>query len=233
MAAVQAAGQSHKGERRGIPIVSCATRALVGPGARRLVDRDLHRGARLADRFEISARAEPRTSTVLVPLAVDQSRRGHQVEHPAHDIAVEPRRGTLAVFGIAALILRPQPMHHEGIGTAAALRLGAAPVVAAFARRLAEGRRPGQRQHVEIESARRVLAMILRGCVRACQQQRGRDESERSQPPAQTSPTSDHENAPTPYAFEKRNETSGTLQEQIAAGRIDLRYGIAARQLRP
>src|SRR3569623_1718976 len=88
----------------------------------------LHRGAGLADGFDIGARAQPGAGAVLVPLAVDQARRGHQIEHRAHHVAVEPRRGALAVFGVAALILRPQPMHHEGVRASAALRLRAASI---------------------------------------------------------------------------------------------------------
>src|SRR5215213_8651208 len=76
----------------------------------------LHRCARLADALEIGPRAKARTGAVLVPLVEDQAGRRHQVQHRGHDVAVEPWRGPLAVFGKAALILRPQAVNHEGIG---------------------------------------------------------------------------------------------------------------------
>ena len=87
--------------------------------------RNLHRGARLADGLEIGARAEPGAGAVLVPFVEDQPGRRHQVQHRRHDVALEPRRGPLAIFGKAALILRPQAVHHEGKRPPAALGLGA------------------------------------------------------------------------------------------------------------
>ncbi len=123
---------------------------------------DLHRRARLADALEIGPRAKARTGAVLVPLVEDQAGRRHQVQHRGHDVAVEPRRGPLAIFGKAALILRPQAVDHEGIGPSA-LDLLRAPAIAALGRRLAERGRPRQRQHVKIELARGVLPAVLGG----------------------------------------------------------------------
>ena len=53
-------------------------------------------------------------------------------------------------------------MHDKGERPTRALGLNAAAGIAALARRLAERRRPRQRQNVEIEFARRVLALVLR-----------------------------------------------------------------------
>ncbi len=44
----------------------------------------------------------------------------------------EPRRGPLAVFGKAAFVLRPQPVHHEGVGPSATLDLLVPPGIAAL-----------------------------------------------------------------------------------------------------
>ena len=107
------------------------------------------------------ARRQPRAGAVAVPFVKDQPRRRHQVEHRRHDVAVEPRRRHLAIFRKAALVLRPQPVHDEGIGPAAALLLRRRSG-ARSPRRLAVRRRPGQRQHVEVELAGLVLATVLR-----------------------------------------------------------------------
>ena len=85
--------------------------------------RNLHRGARLADGLEIGPRAEPGAGAVLVPFVEDQPGRRHQVQHRGHDVAVEPRRRPLAIFGKAVLILRPQAVDHEGKRPPAALGL--------------------------------------------------------------------------------------------------------------
>ena len=122
---------------------------------------DFHRGAGLADGLEIGARAEPRAGAVLVPFAEDQPGRRHQVQHRGHDVAVEPRRR-------AAGNIRESRAHIAATGRAprrktAGRRTGLlrAPAVAALGRRLAERRRPRQRQHVEIELAGRVLPAVL------------------------------------------------------------------------
>src|SRR4029078_10656723 len=72
---------------------------------------------------------------------------------------VEPRRRHLAVARETALVLRPQPMHDEGVGPAAALL---ARLPAALLGFLAERWRPRQRQHIEIEFARLVALRALR-----------------------------------------------------------------------
>ena len=110
--------------------------------------RDLHRGARFADGLEIGALAQARAGAVLVPLVVDQPGRRHQVEHRGHDVAREPGRGTLAIFGKAALILRPQPVDHEGKRPAAALGLLRAPAAATSSR-------PRRRRATTTATARR------------------------------------------------------------------------------
>jgi hypothetical protein len=96
---------------------------------------------------------------VLVPLVEDEPRRRHQIEHGRDDVAVEPRRRVLAELRKALLVLRPQAVYDERVGARAALLLRRR---AALARRLAKRRRPGQRQHIEIELAGLVLAAILR-----------------------------------------------------------------------
>ena len=63
--------------------------------------------------------------------------------------------------GKSLLVLRPQPVHDEGEGPRR--RIAPCGGVAALAGRLAERRRPRQRQHIEIELAGLVLAPILGG----------------------------------------------------------------------
>ena len=92
---------------------------------------NFHRGARLADGLEISPRRQPRAGAVLVPLVEDQPGRRHQIQHRGHDVAIEPRRGPLAIFGKAMLVLRPQAVDHEGKRPPAALGLRT-PAVAAL-----------------------------------------------------------------------------------------------------
>src|SRR3984893_19049146 len=116
---------------------------------------DLHRRARLAHILEIDVRAQPRAGAVAVPLVEDQARRRHQIEHGRDDVAIEPRRRLLAEFREAPLVLRPQPVHDEGIGPRPALLLRRR---AAFAGGFAERRRPGERQHVEGELSGLILA---------------------------------------------------------------------------
>src|SRR5262249_61962008 len=96
---------------------------------------------------------------VAVAVVEEQARRGHQIEHGRDDVAVEPRRRLLAEFREAPLVLRPQPVHDEGIGPRAALLLRRR---AALAGGFAERRRPGERQHVEVELPGLILAAILR-----------------------------------------------------------------------
>src|SRR6516162_4474879 len=120
---------------------------------------DLHRRARLANVLEIGVRAQPRAGAVAVPLVEDQARRGHQIEHGGDDVAVEPRRWLLAEFREAPLVLRPQPVHDEGIGPRAALLLRRR---ASLAGGFAERRRPREREDVEVELSGLILAAILR-----------------------------------------------------------------------
>src|SRR5262249_39420579 len=75
------------------------------------------------------------------------------------DVAVEPRRRLLAEFRETLLVLRPQPVHHERVGPHAALLLRRR---ATLAGGLAERRRPGERQQVEVELSGLILAAILR-----------------------------------------------------------------------
>ena len=104
--------------RPGLTLMKASSRSpgAIGLRLRQLQEffGDLHRRARLADGLEIGPRAEPRTGAVLVPFVEDQPGRRHQVEHRGHDVAIEPRRRPLAIFGKAALILRPQAVNHEG-----------------------------------------------------------------------------------------------------------------------
>src|SRR6476646_900300 len=123
--------------------------------------RDLHGGARLADGFEIGGGAQPRAGAVLIPFVEDQARRRHRIEHGGDDVAVKPWRWPLAELREAVLVLRPQPMHHERVGPRPALLLGRR---STLARPLAERRRPGQRQYIEVELAGFVLAAILCRC---------------------------------------------------------------------
>src|SRR6185312_70435 len=69
--------------------------------------RDLDRGPRFANGFEIGALTEAGAGAVLVPFIVDQPRRRHQVEHRGHDVSRKARRRMLAIFGKAMLVLRP------------------------------------------------------------------------------------------------------------------------------
>ena len=107
---------------------------------------------------------------MLIPFVEDQARRRHQIEHGGDDVAVEPRRRPLAELREAVLVLRPQPVHHKRVGPRPALLLRGR---SALAGRLAERRRPGQRQHIEVELAGFVLAPILcRGDVGAADEER-------------------------------------------------------------
>ena len=142
--------------------------------------RNLHRRARFADGLKIRPRRQTRTGAVLVPFVEDQPRRRHQIEHRGHDLARQPRCWHLAIIRKTALILRPQPVHPEGERPPpVALGLLVAARRAALGGLRAIRRRPRQRQHVEIESTRRVLPAVLRiggaACARddrRCQQQR-------------------------------------------------------------
>ena len=98
----------------------------------------------------------PAACAVPVPLVKHQPRRRHDVEHGVDDVARQPRRRHLTVARKAALILRPETVHHERIGplAGALLQVGAAAI--AFARGFAERRRPRQGEHIEIELARLV-----------------------------------------------------------------------------
>src|ERR1700749_4298117 len=93
-----------------------------------------------------------------------QPRRRHQVEHRGHQLAIEPRRRLLAVLREAALVLRPQPVHHEGIGPRRRALLAA--IAAALFAVLAERRRPGERQYVEVEFSWLLAASIPGPAVR-------------------------------------------------------------------
>ena len=106
---------------RGNPAIGLdeGLRHIVGLDHDRLVQRDefggnFDRRARLAHRFEIGARRKPGAGSVTIPFMEDQPRARHQVEHAADDRAVEPRRRHLAERRKALLVLRPQPVHHEG-----------------------------------------------------------------------------------------------------------------------
>jgi hypothetical protein len=68
------------------------------------------------------------------------------------------RRRLLTEFREALLVLRPQPVHDEGVRPRAALLLRRR---AALAGGLAERRRPRERQHVEVELSGLILAPIL------------------------------------------------------------------------
>src|SRR6185437_5580477 len=108
---------------------------------------------------------------------------------------------SLAILGKAALILRPQPMHHEGKWPPAALGLRT-PAIAALLRLLAERRRPRQRQHVIVEIAGRILPSVLRRrrsqrrkAVQGREDEQAcRDEKRRSPAPLKTN----HDHAPIP-----------------------------------
>src|SRR6185312_1352563 len=67
--------------------------------------------------------------------------------------------------------------HHEGERPAAALGLLRPTPAAAFLPAFAEGRRPGQRQHVEVELARCVLSAVLGGPRTRHRQRRRRDQA--------------------------------------------------------
>ncbi len=108
--------------------------------------------------------------------------------------AVEPRRRHLAIAREAAFVLRPQPMHDEGVGPAAALLVRLA---AALFGVLAERRRPRQRQHIEIELARLVALLLallfLRGCgaerdgeQKDCECSGAKDDTDHGTPPHST-----------------------------------------------
>ena len=100
---------------------------------------------------------------MLVPFVEDQPRRRHQIEHRGHDAAVAAaapaaRNNPESRAHIAATARAPRRR-------TAGRRIGSAglrPDCAALGGLRAIGRRPRQRQHVEIELARRVLPAILR-----------------------------------------------------------------------
>src|ERR1700681_3173483 len=91
----------------------------------------------------------------------DQPRTRHQLQRTADNRAIEPRRRHLAVGRKALLVLRPKSMHHASKGPPGTLRIGC-PVGRALLRGLAIGRRPGQRQDIEIEPAGFALPAVLR-----------------------------------------------------------------------
>ena len=123
-----------------------------------IVRRDLHHRARLAHGFEIGARRQSRTGAVPVPFMEDQTRARHQIEHcrrrcPGRAAAPAPGSTTESPARIAATARarRKRTAARRIAGRGA--RLGARSCDGR-----AVGRRPGQRQHVEIEMARLVWA---------------------------------------------------------------------------
>ncbi|MNS91695.1 hypothetical protein D3C72_1258000 [compost metagenome] len=102
---------------------------------------------------------------MLAPLVADQAHGRHDIEHTAADrVRNTLRLAALAEFGIAVFVLRPKPVHDETVTPVAAALLT---VTRAFGTG-AEGRRPGQGKHVEIEtrSARcRIIARISPWCL--------------------------------------------------------------------
>ena len=190
---------------------------LVGRHRQRLtgVDiglRNLHGGARLADGFEIGVRAQSRAGAVLVPFVEDQARRRHQIEHGGDDVAVEPRRRPLAEFRKAVLVLRPQPVHHEGIGPRPALLLRRR---ATLAGRFAERRRPGQRQDIEVELTGLVLAPVRSGGVSGSLPPATRRKPPMQRRPAARIPATRTMNAPIPdEGRETISQDVRTFQEQ-------------------
>ncbi len=101
-------------------------------------------------------------------------RRGAGIRSSMEETILRSSRGagTWQNSGKALLVLRPQPVHDEGIGPRRALLLRRRP---ALARRLAKRRRPGQREHVEIELAGLVLAPVLRRGAAKGERQRDGD----------------------------------------------------------
>src|SRR5690606_21213685 len=97
---------------------------------------------------EIVLLAEARAGAVLAPLMADQAHGGDDVEHGAAEVLRHAvRLARRAELRIAALVLRPEPVHDEAVVLAApALLRAAAGIVFG-----APGRRPGERQDVEIE----------------------------------------------------------------------------------
>jgi hypothetical protein len=114
--------------------------------------RDLHLLVELAGQVEIGIHAEPRAGAVLAVLVEHQPLARHDVEHAVGHRARHPAAVVAAaVLRPAALVLRPQPVQHEGIGAPAlpvALRI-AAPVAGIGA----IGGAPRQREHVIVEHA--------------------------------------------------------------------------------
>src|SRR5262249_55008882 len=90
------AGATHARVRRHERVLDFIGRDGERTRWRKIIRRDLHLRARLADGLEVAARGQPGTNTMLVPLVEDEPRRRHQIEHRRDDVAVEPRRGVLA-----------------------------------------------------------------------------------------------------------------------------------------
>src|SRR6516225_3736523 len=89
--------------------------------------------------LEINARRLAGTGAVAIPFIENQPRRRHQIEHGGDHAAVKPRRWNLAVFWKAVVVLRPQPMHDEGIGSRNALHIAGHGVGAPLGSASAEG----------------------------------------------------------------------------------------------
>ena len=93
---------------------------------------------------------------MLAPLVAGEALAREQALGLLHRDARRGTPGRAAFAGRAALVLRPEAVHDEAQAGAFAALLAIARAVAV---QLAEARRPGQRQHVEIEIARCTAAL--------------------------------------------------------------------------
>src|SRR5262249_23260375 len=125
-----------------------------------IIRRNFHHSLNLADSVKVDMRRKSGTGPVLIPLVEDQSRTWHQIQHASDNRPVEPRRRHLAIGGKATLGLRPTSVQEERKRASAALSVWRA-VRPAVPCRLAIGGRPGQSQHVIIESAGFAVAPLL------------------------------------------------------------------------
>ena len=112
--------------------------------------------------LEVGARRQARAGAVPVPLVEDELRRRHQIEHGGDEIAVDARRrhagrtpGSPSRIAATARARRTSMAAHR-IAVAGVSPPGP------FGRRLAERRRPRERQHIEIELSGRILPRVLR-----------------------------------------------------------------------
>ena len=137
---------------------------MAGLGQFEIIGRDFHRRARLAHRFEIGRRRKPGAGAVAIPFddrPAAGSASGRAWNRPDRGRCAAPAAGNWreSRARIAAKARAPRRK------TAAPALHGARPrgaLVAALLDRGAVGRRPGQRQHVEIEAPGRVGRPLLR-----------------------------------------------------------------------